>query len=194
MIDGASVPSEKKRLRREMKAMLSELEAASFSAAGATVARRLVSSPAWSAAASVFAFLSMDREIGTDDVCRASLKDGKLLFLPRVEGSDLSFRSCRDLSGPWSEGPFGIREPLPDAPLADLLRSPGPVLVVVPALAFDAAGRRLGRGKGYYDRFLRSLRSLRADACAVGIALRCQVLTKVPVGDEDEAVDLLLTD
>ncbi len=194
MIDLGGAAAEKQRLRGEMKRLLAAAEAGVFRDSGAAVSRRLAALPEWRAAAAVCAFLSMNGEIGTEEICRAALAEGKALCLPRTEPEDLSFRVCPDLSGPWDEGPFGIREPAPSAPVVDFAAMPGPVLVVVPGLAFDRGGGRLGRGKGYYDRFLRSLRSLRRDVHAVGIALGFQLVEAVPVSASDERVDLVLTD
>jgi len=63
--------------------------------------------------------------------------------------------------------------------------------VVVPGLAFDLKGNRLGRGKGYYDRFLKRLRN---DASTCGVAFDCQLLDEVPHGPSDFRLDALVTE
>jgi 5-formyltetrahydrofolate cyclo-ligase len=194
MTGGDGARAEKAALRAAMKERLGLLGSRSFAEAGGNVAARLAGLRSWRDARTVCAFLSMKGEIDTGAVCAAALDAEKILCLPRTEGAELSFRVCGDSTGPWDSGPFGIREPVAAAPLADFSVLPGPVLVLVPGLAFDERGGRLGRGKGYYDRFLRSLRSLRADAYAVGIALSCQLVDSVPFSELDERVDLVLTD
>ena len=194
MMGPDAATEEKKRLRDDMKRLLAAAAPDRFRDSGTDIAVRLAVLPQWRAAATVCAFLSMNREIETDAICRAALAAGKRLCLPRTERDELSFRVCLDLTGPWDEGPFGIREPLSSASPVDFATVPGPVLVVVPGLAFDRGGGRLGRGKGYYDRFLCSLRFLRSDTSAVGIALDFQLVDAVPVSGSDERLDLILTD
>lgn len=194
MIQEESIFAEKKRLRDEMKNLLADTDPSRFLCSGSTIASLLSELTEWRASATVCAFISMRREIDTEKICLSALGAGKTLCLPRTEKDDLSFRVCSDLAGPWDEGVFGIREPLVSSPVADFSRLTGPILVVVPGLAFDSQGRRLGRGKGYYDRFLRALRSLRGDSYAVGIALDFQLKGSVPVTVSDEQMDLVLTD
>jgi len=180
-------------MRKRLKLLLGSLPAARFVRAGRGVLRQLESGPYWEEARTVCSFLSMAGEIDTEPLCLAAVAAGKTLCLPRVEGDDLSFRSTA-MSGPWSVGAFGIREPPPDSVPADFTVLAGPVLVVVPGLAFDASGGRLGRGRGYYDRFIRALRAVRPDAHAVGIALAEQLVPAVPVERFDERIDMLIVD
>ncbi|MFA6506146.1 MAG: 5-formyltetrahydrofolate cyclo-ligase [Treponemataceae bacterium] len=184
---------QKRLLRLSIKERLRSLSLDRFSEAGDEVARSLLALPQWQCARTVCAFLSMIGEIDTDRICRAALDSGKTLCLPRVQGEDINFYIGR-LDQPWFLGAFGIREPLSDASRADFALVAGPILVLVPGLAFDSAGGRLGRGKGFYDRFLRSLRSRRTDVFAVGIGLGAQVVESVPVTESDERLDALLTD
>jgi 5-formyltetrahydrofolate cyclo-ligase len=64
-------------------------------------------------------------------------------------------------------------------------------LVLVPGLAFDKSGKRLGRGHGYYDRFLESFKTLPHDPLTMGLALDCQVIEQIPVDSHDQSVDML---
>lgn len=67
-------------------------------------------------------------------------------------------------------------------------------LIFVPAVAFDEHGRRLGRGRGYYDQILRQRREAGGDFYSVGLAFDFQILPAVPVEDWDECVDLVITE
>ena len=86
-------------------------------------------------------------------------------------------------------GGFGIPEPAADAPevaLADL------ALLIVPGVAFDAAGRRLGFGGGYYDGVIGAARA--AGAVAIGLAYDFQIVDDCPAGPADVGVDAVVTD
>ncbi len=81
----------------------------------------------------------------------------------------------------------GLRTPRDGRPLVPRLID----LVIVPGLAFDTAGNRLGRGGGYYDRFLRRLRR---SATTVGLAFDAQIVDAVPADDRDFGMDIIVTD
>jgi 5-formyltetrahydrofolate cyclo-ligase len=110
-----------------------------------------------------------------------------VLALPVLmgKGQPLAFRRWA-LGGPLRSGLWGIREPPDDAPVVE------PEIVLVPLLAFDAKGRRLGYGAGYYDRTLAHLRS-RRPIIAIGLAFDEQEVAEVPVGANDEPLDWVLT-
>ena len=113
---------------------------------------------------------------------------GHALALPRIVARDqpLAFHHWRDRD-PTLVNVFGIAEPLEAAPLAV------PNVVLVPLLAFDAQGHRLGYGAGYYDRTLSALRAA-GDVLAVGIAYAGQEVLELPHDALDERLDLLVTE
>jgi len=188
-----SVLSERKRISRlSFNALMTATKAELFRTEALAATEKLCALPVWHAARTVFAYLSMPRELESDGVVRAAVGERKVLVLPRTEGENLSFRICNSAEGPWEKGVFGIREPLASMQVADFKVLPGPVVVVVPGLAFDRSLHRMGRGKGYYDRFLRSIRSMRTDVTAVGFALGSQIAAQVPSGVNDEILDLIV--
>lgn len=88
-------------------------------------------------------------------------------------------------------GAFGVREPHATAPVID----PGGLdVVLVPGLAFDRGGRRLGRGAGFYDRFLGGLATRSAGVAFIGVCWSELVVSAVPVGPLDRSVHMLLTE
>jgi 5-formyltetrahydrofolate cyclo-ligase len=128
-------------------------------------------------------------EVGTERIRARYLDAGAFLFYPKVmEDGALSFFPYAGEDG-WVRGKYGILEPRAPAGAAGL-RS-GFDLVVVPGMAFDAMGRRLGMGYGYYDRFLDGLAGT---AVAVGLAFSSQLLPEVPVDDWDVPVDAVVTE
>ncbi len=138
---------------------------------------------------SVALYAALSGEVGTDRIRSRSLAGGVRLYYPRVmEDGELSFFRHREGDG-WDRGRFDIREP--QAAPGDAGARSGFDLVVVPGLAFDSRGRRLGQGYGYYDRFLAALGGT---ALTVGLAFSWQLVPEVPVDAWDVSVDAVVTE
>lgn len=106
----------------------------------------------------------------------------KKFFLPRVNGVNLDILPYSP--GELHKGAFDIEEPDGDTPVDPHLLD----LIIVPAVAYDAKGNRLGRGKGFYDRLLSS-----SPATTVGIAYDFQLMEELPVEPHDIPVDIVIT-
>lgn len=111
-------------------------------------------------------------------------QDGYELSLPRVEGEQMHFYRWDEGQELSQMGSFGIREPRGDA-----LRVPPQSLelILIPGIAFDTRGYRLGRGKGYYDRYLPQTTAL-----TIGITLDLMPLDRLPEDEWDRPMDLVL--
>jgi 5-formyltetrahydrofolate cyclo-ligase len=197
----------KPELRRELKNYLASLSPELFTREGERAAAFLAGHPLWGEYNTLLLFLSIKNEIDTGPLLEAALKADKKVFAPRIEGENLAFYRIFSSSGPWREGPFGIREPAagsgrsgrPEktAPRrnasAPALLSPAdfPALVIVPGLGFDLRGNRLGRGKGYYDRFLKALDREGLSFKAAGLCLEAQILPEIPAESQDRNMDLI---
>lgn len=110
-----------------------------------------------------------------------------LLAFPRVSGEELCFSSwSQDAS--WRLGPFGLEEPIPETwPSIELSALNA---LCIPGLAFDESGRRLGRGKGYYDRTLANYRGLK-----IGVAYEAQVFQEdLPAENHDISMDVVVSE
>ena len=109
--------------------------------------------PAYPSAASIAVYASLKDELETKSILEDILAEGKSLFLPYIESGKLSFARVEDLQKDIEPGNFGISEPIKS------LRKPpeaGPELILVPGRCFDESGARIGRGKGYYDKYLQN--------------------------------------
>ncbi|HJD20433.1 MAG TPA: 5-formyltetrahydrofolate cyclo-ligase [Candidatus Gemmiger faecigallinarum] len=144
---------DKRAARAEARARLRALGPDALRAAGQAIAVRLFARPEWRQAGAVFCFVSLPSEPDTTPILRRALAEGKRLYVPRMLGGgrmELVEICSLDSLRPNA---FGIREPAagpvlePDAPGPDML-------AIVPCLAASKDGVRLGRGGGYYDRFL----------------------------------------
>lgn len=133
-------------------------------------------------------FWPLPGEIDPRPLMLALAGRGHVLALPLTgaRGTPLSFRLFR-FGDPLVPGPFGTREPAAQAPTLE------PDWLLVPLLAFDRAGNRLGHGAGYYDATLAALRARRR-VFALGIAFAAQEVERVPTDDRDERLDAVATE
>lgn len=152
-----------------------------------------------SEAATVFAYLALPSEPDVSPLIELALVSGATVLAPRIDGDELTFFPIESSSGPFDVGPYGIREP----PSTRFPAWPGnsinfPAIILVPGLAFSPEGTRLGRGKGYYDRFLSSLLASstipRNEITIVGICAPERVRTYIPSEPHDIPVDCLWTE
>jgi 5-formyltetrahydrofolate cyclo-ligase len=148
----------------------------------------LVALPEYRRAAVVLAYMSMGAEFETDTFVRRVLADCKTLLLPRVNRvlRRLDLYAVGDLDHDLAPGVWGIREPMPErcqTATADV------DFVLVPGLAFDVRGGRLGYGGGFYDRLLAALPAVR-----VAAAFSAQIVEAVPMSAHDQYVDLIVTE
>lgn len=138
----------------------------------------------------VLAYASFGTELETADFLIRVLGDGKNLVLPRVERGRLGLFEVRDPARDLAPGPWGIREPIPDrCPAVD----PGSInFALIPGVAFDRTGGRLGYGAGFYDRLLAG--GLADNAPLVSGAFEVQIVDRVPVDPHDVSVDVVVTE
>lgn len=181
--------AEKAGIRRRMLAARLALGADERRARSARVAARVAELPAWRSARRVHAYVgAVGGEVETEPLLQGALARGVEVVCPRVEGREIASYRVDDLAG-LVPGPRGLREPSPDP--ARLVDPSTFDLVLVPGLAFDRAGGRIGFGAGYYDRFLAGL----ADRTAtVGLAFSLQLLDRVPQTEADVPVDWIVTE
>jgi 5-formyltetrahydrofolate cyclo-ligase len=182
-----SIADAKAALRREAVARRGSLPPDMRAAAARTIAERPFPC-AVAAGAIVSGFMPLKSEINPMPLMRRLADAGAQLALPAVagRGKPLTMRAFA-FGEALVAGVWGIREPGPDA------REVFPDIVIVPLLAFDRAGRRLGYGAGYYDMTITGLRA-RKPVVAVGIAFAAQEIPRVPTTARDAALDLVLTE
>jgi 5-formyltetrahydrofolate cyclo-ligase len=182
-----SIADAKAALRREALARRDGLPPDMRAAAAQTIAERPFPC-AVAAGAIVSGFMPLKSEINPMPLMRRLADAGAQLALPAVagRGKPLTMRAFA-FGEALVAGVWGIREPGPDA------REVFPDIVIVPLLAFDRAGRRLGYGAGYYDMTITGLRA-RKPVVAVGIAFAAQEIPRVPTTARDAALDLVLTE
>jgi 5-formyltetrahydrofolate cyclo-ligase len=128
------------------------------------------------------AYYAFGSEVKTDLILEKARALGKKVALPSVEGESLTFYELS--SGKYLvKGRFGIMEPLPYGPVDSI------DLLMVPGIAFDKKGYRLGYGKGYYDKFLAG-----KDVFSMGLAYSFQFVESLPRGEHDIKLDAVTTE
>lgn len=180
----------KAQLRARMRALRRELPADAASSASRAAADRVLGllAPSGLAGREVALFLSLPQEIDTGPLALLLRSAGAVLSLPRMVGRDASLRFHRWSPGdPLRRAALGVQEPLPEQPEV------GPEVIVVPLLAFDRRGYRLGYGGGYYDRTLGDLRR-RTRVLAIGLAFALQEVDRVPTTERDQRLDWIATE
>ena len=151
-----------------------------------SIQERLLGSEFYRAARTVGLYCPIQNEVHTELLARRCLADAKQLFYPRVSGNDLDFVEVKSLAE-LAPGAFGILEPRG--------KSPVPIsaidLLVVPGVAFDLHGHRLGYGRGYYDQ---ALAGCSQDLERVGLAYEFQLVDRLPVDGHDCRLTGLVTE
>ena len=176
----------KKVLRKEYLELRKELPAGTREAVSAGIAARLFALPFFEQAETVFCYYGMPHEIDTRAILREVLRTGKRLAMPLTGGNGrMTAREVTDLSE-LKPGSYGIPEPSSDSPVIpkDALS-----LILVPGLAFDPEGFRLGHGGGYYDRYLPY-----TSCPSVGLCPEIFLREELPRGPHDVRIPYILTE
>ena len=176
---------DKKALRREIGAKKSALSAEEVGRRSAILAEKLFEAEQYRDCRSLYAYLSFNEEVRTDPIIERAWADGKRVAVPKVVGKEMVFIwiDSFDALGP---GYYGITEPVNDGPVADDRTA----LVLMPGLAFDPEGHRVGYGGGFYDRFLEN----EPDHPLVALCYDFQMYDHLDVESHDVPVDVVITD
>ena len=145
---------DKKQLRAQIREKKRAMTEAQIVQASTRLAKLFAASDAYKAAKTIYGYLPYNQEVRTVPMLEQALKDGKRVAVPKVYGDDMKFIYITDFSQ-VEKGYAGIPEPIADEPVAD----DPTALVLMPGLAFDKDGHRIGYGGGFYDRFLAAERN-----------------------------------
>ncbi|KAE9030475.1 hypothetical protein PR003_g10117 [Phytophthora rubi] len=197
----------KKELRHRIAATLKALPDAEVAEQSWRLAERVCALPEFARARGVSVYLEMPKEAATSGLLEAAFAADKKVFVPKITG-----RSAEDLKMLQAQSMDDIRRfpkdnlQIPDPPLLtdggtlrdDAMQGDELELVLLPGVAFDRRGGRLGHGKGYYDSFLRRLTEHydaigHAPPTTIGLCLSPQLVEQVPLAAHDRMLDLVVT-
>ena len=181
------ITAEKNAHRQRVREQLPTLSAEDKAAAARSMCARLRKLPVWANAQSVLLFAPRPDEPDLWPLVESGLQAGKQVALPRFVAESAAYEAAliTDPARDVVAGKFGILEPSPFCSVADLKRLD---LVLVPGVAFDWHGHRLGRGKGFYDRLLATV-----SGKTCGVAFDVQLLSALPVEPHDVRLNCILT-
>jgi 5-formyltetrahydrofolate cyclo-ligase len=188
---GSSLVAEKRALRQVMRARREELPAESRAQASRELTERLLALPEFIRARCLSAYVPTRGEVDVSAAVASRVADGVRVAYPRVTADRPRLRFC-EVQGdtPLVPGVFGIFEPPEDSPRVPLEEIE---VLLLPGLAFDSSGRRLGYGGGYYDETGRLLRQS-GRGLLIGVGYEFQLIEHCPAGEQDIAIDFVVTE
>lgn len=181
----------KAALREKINRVRKTLDPKDIGRMSAGIAENLFALKDYQQSQKVLVYLALESEAQTGRIVEKSFKDGKRVFVPVVdrEKDELLISELPDQKIKLVKGACGVQEPVEK----DWKISAPEIidLAIIPGLAFDREGARLGRGKGYYDRFLKRLSP---HVPRLGLAFGCQVLPSIPYCEHDVRVHKVVTE
>jgi len=187
----------KRKIRQEFLKKRNNLSRDEIKSKSEKIEKELFSLPEFQRAKTVMFYVSFRSEVETEKMTRNALKLKKKIVIPVVHGEKIVVSEIKNLKKELTKGSFGIKEPKKE--FRRRVNQKEIDLVVVPGVVFDKRGGRLGYGRGYYDRFLRSKsirsRMSRSRQCAlIGLAFDLQIARKIPLVKRDMKVAKIVTE
>lgn len=186
-------PDNKEAIRDRMREALRDLTLEETQERSAALCRRVESADFFHAAQTVMVYLPVPGEVDIAPLALRCFQEGKTVCVPRMDWKERHMQAA-EITGfddSFETRKHGVREPAAGRPVSNLDID----LIIVPGLAFDTFGRRLGRGGGFYDRFLSQPEFRKAGAVAsVGVCFDFQIIPAVPHVAHDVPVHAVVTD
>ena len=184
---------EKDLLRARIKKLLENTNKEDFLSQGVRAAALLSSLQYWLETKSILIFISLANEINTNPIIKMALEQGKKVYIPRQENGKIRFYHYSSLDLPLVLGEYGIKEPHTGEIYSPQWQNGENALILTPGLAFGSKGERLGRGKGFYDKFFKELDAKGSKYTAVGLCMDFQLIENIPMEKHDKKMEAVLT-
>lgn len=183
---------EKRKLRKRILALRDAMPAKEREEKSRRIMETLVSMPVYRETDTILTYVNYRSEVNTTDLVNKALADGRRVFAPKVSGETMEFYQMTGMED-LREGYKGIREPVSGrifGPEADT----GHTLMLMPGAVFDGKCRRLGYGKGFYDRYLKRMSETGLLIHTLALCFECQVLPEIPFEEHDIRPQMVLTE
>ena len=174
---------DKKALRAQIRSQKRAMTEEQITEKSRRLGQLFAASQAYAQAKTIYGYLPYNQEVRTVPMLEQALKDGKAVAVPKVYGDTMRFILISDLAA-VEKGYAGIPEPIADGPVA----SDPTALVLMPGLAFDPMGHRIGYGGGFYDKFL----AAEPTHPTVALCYEFQMVPRIPAEEYDIPVDRVL--
>lgn len=156
------------------------------------IAEHLFSTSIWQSVTTMLCFVSMAEEVITDPIIKTGLREGKTVALPRLRNGEMDFHIIPRWDIPWDIHSYGMKEPPASYPIFDPNGySQHEVLMVTPGLGFDQEGGRLGRGGGFYDKYLDRYHH---NLLTFAVCFHFQLVEWVPTVEHDCSINGIITE
>lgn len=186
----------KQLIRSRMKELRNQLSAQEQSSLSTAIRLSLLNTEAYRSCTVLFSFAAFGSEVATSEILLQALKDQKFVYLPKVEADGMEFYQIQDLEG-LIKSKFGVPEPYGREEFRHHRRAKEEpekqwdAIMLLPGLAFDLSGNRIGYGAGYYDRYLHTHGE--ASYYKIALAYDFQVMEQLPADQHDIRADLIIT-
>ena len=174
---------DKKQLRKQIREQKRAMTPEQIEEKSRLLREKFLASQQYREAKTVYGYMPYNQEVRTVPILEQALADGKRVAVPKVYGDEMRFIYMTDLCA-VANSDMGIPEPVADSPIADDKTA----LVLMPGVAFDPQGHRIGYGGGYYDKFL----SQEPEHPTVALCYDFQMLPRLDTEEFDIPVDLVL--
>ena len=174
---------DKQALRKQIRELKRAMTIEEIERASARLGELFAASELYREAKTIYGYLPYNQEVRTAPMLQRALQEGKRIAVPKIFGDEMKFIYLEDLTR-VEKGYSGIPEPIEDGPVADDKTA----LVLMPGLAFDPAGHRIGYGGGFYDKFL----AAEPEHPTLALCYAFQMLPQLPTEEFDIPVDLVL--
>ncbi|MBI2144532.1 5-formyltetrahydrofolate cyclo-ligase [Candidatus Woesearchaeota archaeon] len=184
--------SEKGKIRKEMKKKRDAVTDDAVKEKSAAIMKKLITEEDFAEARTVLLYCSKGNEVQTEELIRLALKSGKRVILPITDLHEEKLELSEITAYPedLKKGAFGIMEPKEITPVDESAID----AAIIPGLAFDTEGHRLGYGLGFYDKLIERLVRKRTNISVIGLAYESHVLKKLPRENHDREMGMIITE
>ena len=187
-----STYQQKPELRAKLKANLASITQSNRDQQGKSLCSAITDSDLYKSSTTILCYASLPTEISLDPLIKHALEDNKVVCVPAVDWDKKTMQpvQIRSLDKDLQIGRYGLRSPssrctpVPDGQIS---------LALIPGLGFDPSGRRLGRGAGFYDRWIEARLQSDEPLSLVGVCFDEQIIVRVPTDAHDQPMDLIVT-